>query len=253
MADSTRIEDLKRRVQLDPASIAFAALAAEYRRAGQFEESISTSQAGLLRHPAYLSARVTLGRSLIELGRYDEARVELEHVLKVAPENLAAIRGLAEIHHRRGEIPETVPETLAEEPPAPQPAAVEPPHASAPSRAPIPIRPVQVASLTPPASTEVAGSAEVSASAPATIEDSRAEPPAAVPANEPVPAPMAVAPPAPPPAPPTRPAPPTPIALKPRPVDKREHPDAAALPALEALLARIVRARQSLAGTATDR
>jgi len=98
----SRIEELKRRVELDPASIAFAALAEEYRRAGRFEESIATCITGLHRHPAYLSAHVTLGRALIDVGRFDEARHELEYVLRLAPENLAAIRGLAEIHHRRG-------------------------------------------------------------------------------------------------------------------------------------------------------
>jgi len=108
MADSPRIEELKRRVQVDPASIAFAALAEEYRRAGRFDEAIVACQSGLQRHPAYLSARVTLGRALLELGRFDEARQELEHVLRAAPENLAAIRGLAEIHHRRGELPEAL-------------------------------------------------------------------------------------------------------------------------------------------------
>ena len=108
MAESPRIEELKRRVQLDPASIAFAALAEEYRRAGRFEEAIATCEAGLQRHPAYLSAHVTLGRALIETGRFDEARQELEHVLRAAPENLAAIRGLADIHHRRGELPEAL-------------------------------------------------------------------------------------------------------------------------------------------------
>jgi tetratricopeptide (TPR) repeat protein len=102
MADSVRIEELRRRVQLDPASIAFAALAEEYRRAGRFEEAVATCEAGLQRHPAYLSARVTLGRALLEMGRLEDARDELEHVLRIAPENLAAIRGLAEIHHRRG-------------------------------------------------------------------------------------------------------------------------------------------------------
>ncbi len=80
--------------------MAFAVLAEEYRRAGRFEEAIAACSAGLLRHPAYLSAHVTLGRSLIEVGRFDEARGELEYVLKLAPENLAAIRGLAEIHDR---------------------------------------------------------------------------------------------------------------------------------------------------------
>lgn len=108
MGENPRIEELKRRVQVDPASIAFAALAEEYRRAGRFEEAISTCQAGLQRHPAYLSAHVTLGRALLETGQFDEARAELEHVLRAAPENLAAIRGLAEIHNRRGELPEAL-------------------------------------------------------------------------------------------------------------------------------------------------
>ena len=103
MSDSPRIEELKRRVQSDPASIAFAALAEEYRRAGRFEEAIAACTAGLVRHPAYLSAHVTLGRALLEVGRFEDAREELEHVLRLAPENLAAIRGLAEIHHRRGD------------------------------------------------------------------------------------------------------------------------------------------------------
>jgi tetratricopeptide (TPR) repeat protein len=103
MSDTPRIEELKRRVQSDPASIAFAALAEEYRRAGRFEEAIAACTAGLVRHPAYLSAHVTLGRALLEVGRFEDAREELEHVLRLAPENLAAIRGLAEIHHRRGD------------------------------------------------------------------------------------------------------------------------------------------------------
>ena len=68
VADSPRIEELKRRVQSDPASIAFAALAEEYRRAGRFEEAIDTCNAGLVRHPSYLSAHVTLGRALIDVG-----------------------------------------------------------------------------------------------------------------------------------------------------------------------------------------
>jgi tetratricopeptide (TPR) repeat protein len=98
MAESSRIEELERRVRLDPASIAFAALAEEYRRDGQFEEAIATCMAGLRRHPAYLSAHVTLGRALAAAGRQAAAIAELEYVLGLAPENLAAVRALAEIH-----------------------------------------------------------------------------------------------------------------------------------------------------------
>jgi len=108
MADSQRIDDLRRRVQKDPASIAFAQLAEECRRAGRFEEAVDVCRAGLDIHPGYLSARVTLGRALVELNALDEAQTELELVLKSAPENLAAIRGLAEIHHRRGSLVEAL-------------------------------------------------------------------------------------------------------------------------------------------------
>ena len=104
MADSQRIEDLRRRVQKDPASIAFAQLAEECRRAGHYQEAVDVCRAGLELHPGYLSARVTLGRALIELNDLDTALAELDHVLKSAPENLAAIRGLAEIHHRQGNL-----------------------------------------------------------------------------------------------------------------------------------------------------
>lgn len=108
MADSARIEELRRRIQKDPASIAFAQLAEEYRRAGRLHEAVETCETGLARHPGYLSARVTLGRALLELGELSTAQNELKQVLRAAPENLAALRGLADIHHRRGELREAL-------------------------------------------------------------------------------------------------------------------------------------------------
>ena len=100
---ASRIDDLRRRVEADPASIAFAQLAEEYRRAGQTEEAVRVCREGLTRHPGYLSARVTLGRALLDLGQLDDARLELQFVASEAPENLAAVRGLAEIFHREGD------------------------------------------------------------------------------------------------------------------------------------------------------
>jgi tetratricopeptide (TPR) repeat protein len=100
--DSARIEELRRRVAHDPASIAFAQLAEEYRRDGNYSEAIRVCRTGLSQHPGYLSARVTLGRALAGVEEFDAAQTELEHVLRVAPDNLAAIRALADIHQRRG-------------------------------------------------------------------------------------------------------------------------------------------------------
>jgi cellulose synthase operon protein C len=108
VADTSRIDELRRRVQRDPASIAFAQLAEEYRRAGRYKEAIETCEQGLAHHPGYLSARVTLGRSYLETDELESAQLELKQVLRAAPENLAALRGLAEIHHRRGELHEAL-------------------------------------------------------------------------------------------------------------------------------------------------
>ena len=268
MAESTRVEDLKRRVQLDPASIAFAALAEEYRRAGQYQEAIATCQAGLQRHPAYLSARVTLGRSFLELGRYDEAREQLEHVLRVAPENLAAIRGLAEIHHRKGEIPETVDprhSAGAAEPPPSGPTAVEPPalqaavaepgrpavaepSAGEPQKEATPVEPEPVrVTPAPRAPIQLSKVADAAPEAPAVPEPAAPRPVATRPVSpppmpvakvaRPEPVEPAVSTPAPPPVRRT-----TPVTAPP---PRAAHPDEAALPALEAFLAAIVRVRES--------
>ena len=95
--DRSRLDVLRRRVQQDPASIAFAPLAEELRRAGEHYEAVRVCLAGLEHHPAFLSARVTLGRALAALDQYQEARTEFEYVLKVAPDNLLASRSLAEL------------------------------------------------------------------------------------------------------------------------------------------------------------
>jgi tetratricopeptide (TPR) repeat protein len=108
VADSPRIQELRRRVHQDPASLAFAPLAEELRRAGRAREAVTLCQNGLLHHPEYVSARATLGRALLDLGEIDDALFELQSVLSAAPENLMALRGIAELHHRRGELTEAL-------------------------------------------------------------------------------------------------------------------------------------------------
>jgi tetratricopeptide (TPR) repeat protein len=146
VAENPRIEELRRRVQADPASIAFAALAEEFRRVGRYEDAIETCRVGLQRHPAYLSARVTLGRALIEVGDYEAARAELTTVLQSAPENIAATRGLAQIHERLGHSTELHPDLAAmmERPVTPKPAPPPPP-------APVAVASFDLPLQTPPA------------------------------------------------------------------------------------------------------
>ena len=104
VADSPRIQELRRRVQQDPASLAFAPLAEELRRAGQLADAVATCRAGLKRHPEYVSARATLGRALLDQGDLDAALGELTQVLLAAPQHLAALKGVGEIHAERGEV-----------------------------------------------------------------------------------------------------------------------------------------------------
>lgn len=190
MADNRRLEDLKRRVQQDPASIAFAALADEYRRLGLFHDAIETCRAGLQRHPAYLSARVTLGRALLEIGEYDEAQAELDQVIRAAPDNLAAIRALAEIHRRRGDSPDG----YALDPQEPAAAATSPAASPLPaSVAPAASAPSGMSNATSP---DRAAPAEPAASG-VTPEALKVQPPPA-PAAEPAPAPPVEPTPAPP-------------------------------------------------------
>ena len=99
---------MRRRVQEDPASIVFAQLAEQLRRDGANDEAVEVCRAGLAHHPDFLTARVTLGRALIELDRLDEAFTELTAVLDAAPGNLPAIRALAEIYQRRGMLSEAL-------------------------------------------------------------------------------------------------------------------------------------------------
>ena len=104
MGETTRLDELKRRVEADPASIAFASLAEEYRRAARFDEAVEASRAGLRFHPTYVSARVTLGRSLMELALYDQAERELHVVARSTPDNLAARRALGDLYWRQGDL-----------------------------------------------------------------------------------------------------------------------------------------------------
>jgi Flp pilus assembly protein TadD len=108
VADASRLEKLKRRVERDPASPVFAQLAEEYRRAGQHQDAVRVLRAGLRHHPDYHSARVTLGRALLGVGNPDAAAREFLAVLQAAPQNLAACRGLGEIHESAGRVAEAL-------------------------------------------------------------------------------------------------------------------------------------------------
>lgn len=91
-----RVEELRKKLEREPGSRLFAQLAEELRKAGELDEAIRVARDGLQRQPAYPSARMTLGRALLDKRDLDAARVEFEAVLKGAPDNILASRYLAE-------------------------------------------------------------------------------------------------------------------------------------------------------------
>jgi predicted Zn-dependent protease len=103
VADS-RIDELRRRIERDPGSRLFAQLAEEHRKAGEHAEAIRVARAGLVQHPSYPSARLTLGRALLDSGDPVGARAELEAALRDAPDNILASRFLGQALAAAGEL-----------------------------------------------------------------------------------------------------------------------------------------------------
>jgi tetratricopeptide (TPR) repeat protein len=104
----SRIEELEKRLAADPNSRMFVQLAEEYRKAGMLEQAIDCCEKGLKKHPQYPSARVLLGRTLLEAGSFDRASAEFETVLKQVPDNILAHKFLGETYHRLGRLDEAL-------------------------------------------------------------------------------------------------------------------------------------------------
>ncbi len=104
----SRIEDLERRLGKDPSSKIFAQLAEEYRKAGRLEDAIQTCRDGLEIHPNYFSARVALGRALLETDALNDARLELEAVLAQVPDNILANKFLGKTYEQLGRLEDAV-------------------------------------------------------------------------------------------------------------------------------------------------
>ncbi len=102
------IEKLKEKVEKDPLSKLFVPLAEEYRKAGMLEEAISVLLKGLENQPNYMTARVALGKIYLEKNMLKEARDEFKKVTAAIPDNLFALKKVAEISAQLGEISEAI-------------------------------------------------------------------------------------------------------------------------------------------------
>lgn len=108
MAYTSEIEKLERRWAENPKGRNFAPLADAYRKAGELDRAIELCKNGLELHPDYVSAHIVYGRCLIDQ-KNDSGAVEVfQKVLILDPENILALRVLAEIAERVGRYDEGV-------------------------------------------------------------------------------------------------------------------------------------------------
>src|SRR3954447_7177373 len=103
-----KIEELRLRLKADAKSRIFYPLAEELRKVSQFAEAEQVLRTGLNTHPTYLSAWVSLGRVLRDVGRNEQAAEALNKALQLDPGNVVAARILADAYLALGEKVEAI-------------------------------------------------------------------------------------------------------------------------------------------------
>lgn len=102
MSSSARIEELRKKFDENPRRY-FAPLANEYRKAGDFDQAIFICQEYLPQQPGHMSGHIVFGQALFEAKRLPDAKVVFETALSLDPENLIALRHLADISRDLGD------------------------------------------------------------------------------------------------------------------------------------------------------
>ena len=80
-----------------------ARVAFELHRQGKTEEAVAICETHLLHFPDYATGHLILARLYHEKNRLEEARQEYGQVLKLDPENVAALKALGDIFLSLGE------------------------------------------------------------------------------------------------------------------------------------------------------
>jgi tetratricopeptide (TPR) repeat protein len=105
---TSEIEKLEQRWAENPKGRNFAPLADAYRKAGELDRALELCKAGLELHPDYVSAHIVFARCLIEQKDDSGASDVFRRVLALDPENVLALKILAEIAARGGRFDEAV-------------------------------------------------------------------------------------------------------------------------------------------------
>lgn len=102
MARTMTAELLEEKLQINPASLAFARLADFRRNAGNLDEAVDLCRKGIERYPEYVTGHLVMGRCLREQKKLDDAASSLTMACRLDRRNSAAIKMLADIFIEQG-------------------------------------------------------------------------------------------------------------------------------------------------------
>jgi tetratricopeptide (TPR) repeat protein len=100
---SGEVTRLKRLYERNPTSTIFARLGDAYLSLGEAESAIQVCRQGLRYRPSYITGHLVLARSFSAAGNLAGAEDEFQKVLRLEPDNPAAVRYLASIAERSGD------------------------------------------------------------------------------------------------------------------------------------------------------
>lgn len=108
MAPSREIEKLQRRWQENPLGLTFAPLAEAYRKEGMIGDALALLDIGLAQHPNYVPAHIVKGRCFLDSQSDPDAERAFLRVADLDPENVIALKGLADIAERGARYPDAI-------------------------------------------------------------------------------------------------------------------------------------------------
>ncbi len=102
MADDIRA--LSAQLAQDPQSLVFLRLGEALRRKGQLEQALRVAMNGLERHPHLADAHDLYARVLTDKHDYERAFDEWDMAVRIAPHHTGALKGLAFLYFKVGDI-----------------------------------------------------------------------------------------------------------------------------------------------------
>src|SRR5947208_7722648 len=106
MADDIRA--LSAQLAQDPQSLVFLRLGEALRRKGQLEAALRVAMNGLERHPHLADAHDLYARILADKRDYERAFDEWDMTLRIAPNHVGALKGLAFLYFKVGDVGQAV-------------------------------------------------------------------------------------------------------------------------------------------------